>query len=284
MWKGADMTNTHVVLRGSQRRAKGHAVRVREVEPAARRVSVTVTVRGPELPDTAEPLTRAGLEQRYGAEREDIAKVAAALEKYGLKVENSSALPRSLRVGESAGRMKDPLDLGSCTYRSAEQGRLPGRPGQVADPSGLEGPVTGVSGLDQRRVAHRTAIAPAAEHAEVVGDGSTRSLTPSNLETQSTFLAGRASRRTIAIAEFGGAHSRDEVRDFCAQTDRPEQLSNVVDLTMRNDQAATFSSCVVVSSSVTLMPSLNFTPASTSATSSWPLNRRQRSCADSSSL
>jgi hypothetical protein len=63
-----------------------------------------------------------------------------------------------------------------------------------------------------------------------------------------------------------------------------EQLSNVVDLTMRNDQAATFSSCVVVSSSVTLMPSLNFTPASTSATSSWPLNRRQRSCADSSSL
>jgi hypothetical protein len=63
-----------------------------------------------------------------------------------------------------------------------------------------------------------------------------------------------------------------------------ELLSNVVDSAMKNDQAATLSSCVVVSSSVTLMPSLNFTPASTSATSSWPLNRRQRSCADSSSL
>ena len=62
------------------------------------------------------------------------------------------------------------------------------------------------------------------------------------------------------------------------------QLSNVVDLAMRNDQAATLSSCVVVWSSVTLMPSVNFAPSSTSATSSWPLNRRQRSCADSSSL
>ena len=39
---------------------------------------------------------------------------------------------------------------------------------------------------------------------------------------------------------------------------------------MKNDQAATFSSCVVVSSSVTLIPFLNFTPASTSVTSSWP--------------
>ena len=37
-----------------------------------------------------------------------------------------------------------------------------------------------------------------------------------------------------------------------------ELLSNVVDLAMKNDQAATLSS-VVVSSSVSLIPSLNFT-------------------------
>ncbi len=62
----------------------------------------------------------------------------------------------------------------------------------------------------------------------------------------------------------------------------PEQLSRVVDEKVKH-QAAT-SSSVVVSSSVTLMPSLNFTPASTSVTSSWPLNRRQRSWAASRSL
>ena len=65
--------------------------------------------------------------------------------------------------------------------------------------------------------------------------------------------------------------------------DFPEQLSRVVDEKVKH-QAATLSSVVVVSSSVTLMPSLNFTPASTSVTSSWPLNRRQRSWAASRSL
>jgi len=60
-------------------------------------------------------------------------------------------------------------------------------------------------------------------------------------------------------------------------------LSNVVDSAMKNDQAATLSS-VVVSSSVTLIPSLNVAPSSTSLTSSWPLIRRQRSWAASSSL
>jgi hypothetical protein len=64
---------------------------------------------------------------------------------------------------------------------------------------------------------------------------------------------------------------------------REEQLSNVVDSVMKNDQAATFS-FVVVWSSVTLMPSLYFAPSSTSLTSSWPLNRRHRSWAASSSL
>jgi hypothetical protein len=66
-----------------------------------------------------------------------------------------------------------------------------------------------------------------------------------------------------------------------------EQLSNVVDLAVKDVQAATLSSVVWLSwfsSFVTLMPSLNFTPSSTSATSSWPLKRRQRSWALSSSL
>ena len=72
------------------------------------------------------------------------------------------------------------------------------------------------------------------------------------------------------------------------QADDPlEQLSNVVDDGVKDHQAATLSSVIslsLLSSSVTLTPSLNFTPSSTSPTSSWPLNRRQRSWAASSSL
>ncbi len=74
------------------------------------------------------------------------------------------------------------------------------------------------------------------------------------------------------------------VYDACEDRDiRPEQLSRVVDGEVKH-QAATFSSVVVVSSSVTLIPSLNFVPLSTSVRSSWPLNRRQRSWAASRSL
>ena len=63
-----------------------------------------------------------------------------------------------------------------------------------------------------------------------------------------------------------------------------EQLSNVVDERVKDHQAATLSSVVVVSSSVTFTPSLKLAPSSTSAISSWPLKRRQRSCAEVSSL
>ena len=65
---------------------------------------------------------------------------------------------------------------------------------------------------------------------------------------------------------------------------RAEQLSNVVDETVKDHQAATLSFVVVSSSSVTLMPSLNVAPSSSSLTSSAPLSIRQRSWAASSSL
>ena len=53
-----------------------------------------------------------------------------------------------------------------------------------------------------------------------------------------------------------------------------------------NAQTATFSSMLLLSlsSSMTRSPSLNLTPARTSAISSWPLNLRQRAWAASSSL
>ena len=87
------------------------------------------------------------------------------------------------------------------------------------------------------------------------------------------------------IAEYERAQIAERTRRGKLHRARGgEQLSNVVDLAMKDDQAATFSSWVVVSSWVSFIPSLNFTPVSTSLTSSWPLIRRQRSWADSSSL
>jgi hypothetical protein len=81
--------------------------------------------------------------------------------------------------------------------------------------------------------------------------------------------------------------ARSQRSSGCWRGPLPGELSNVVYLAMKNDQAATLSYVSPSSwllSSVTLMPSLNFTPSRTSATRWWPLNRRQRSWAVASSL
>jgi hypothetical protein len=65
---------------------------------------------------------------------------------------------------------------------------------------------------------------------------------------------------------------------------RREQLSNVVDEGVKDHQAAILSFVVVVSSSVTFVPSLNVAPSSTSPSSSAPLKARHRSWAASRSL
>ncbi len=102
-------------------------------------------------------------------------------------------------------------------------------------------------------------------------------------------LASRGRAATVvALAPAGGWAKGDEsykelLRAQSTLHEQMEQLSNVVDGVHENFQAATFSS-VVVSSSVTLMPSLNVAPSRSSLTSSAPLIIRQRSWAASSSL
>jgi SnoaL-like domain len=95
----------------------------------------------------------------------------------------------------------------------------------------------------------------------------------------------------IHAAVFGEAHGIAEMPELFkpvkAGFPDAEQLSNVVDDAVEHRQAATLSSVISLSSLssfVIWIPSLNFAPARTSATRWWPLNRRQRAWAASSSL
>ncbi|MGC2374154.1 MAG: helix-turn-helix domain-containing protein, partial [Solirubrobacteraceae bacterium] len=75
--------------------------------------------------------------------------------------------------------------------------------------------------------------------------------------------AGAAGPGIAAIGVLCGVlHAETILEELRERTRATEQLSNVVDLAMKDDQAATLSSVVSLSwfsSSVTLMPSLNFT-------------------------
>jgi kumamolisin len=211
------MTQTHVPLAGSRRPAKSDAVRVGDVAADAP-VEVTVTLRGPDLPEPdGEPIDREQLAARFGASAEDVETVTKALEGYGLRVEEASPETRSLRVAGTAAQIQDAFRPGLGVYRSAAQGEFRGRQGAVQIPRELDGIVTGVFGLDQRRVAHRTSTSVVTEEAAAaVATG----LGPAELEQHYHFPAGDATGQTIAIAEFGGGYFPDDLEAFCQRHHR----------------------------------------------------------------
>jgi kumamolisin len=208
------MVDGHVVLENSERPRKHDAERVRDVDPAAP-IEVTVTLRGrqslPQLDTSTPALSRAALESGYGASAEDLERAQATLERYGLKVQESSALTRSMRVSGTAAQMEDAFRPGLGIYRSAEGGEFRGREQELQIPAELDGVVTGVFGLDQRRVARRVSSEPQPAPAAVEGLG------PSQLEQRYSFPTGSAQGQNVGIAEFGGTYYPDDLSKFCEQ-------------------------------------------------------------------
>jgi kumamolisin len=209
------MADGHVVLAGSERARKDDARRVDDVNPDTR-IEVTLTLGGQELPplDTSKPgISRSELERSFAASDEDIAKVRETLAPYGLQVEDASALTRSVHVSGTAAQMEEAFHAGLGIYRSEGDGEFRGREGALEIPADLQGIVTGVFGLDQRRVARRgRGVASAASSAaQVVGVG------PSELEERYAFPVASAAGQTVGIAEFGGAYFPSDLSEFCEQ-------------------------------------------------------------------
>ncbi|TDN61258.1 S53 family peptidase [Paraburkholderia sp. BL10I2N1] len=219
------MTETHVELPGSRRPSKSDARRLRDVDPHAH-IEVTITLKAPALPDVtaaSEPaLTPEEFAQRYGAASGDVHTVEAVLRGYGLTTEELAPDRRSLRMSGTAAAMESAFHPGLGIYHNAEQGEFRGREGTLKVPAELAGIVTGVFGLDQRRVAHRRSAQPA----ESMG----RPLTPAQLEVLYNFPSGDCAGQSVAIAEFGAplqsgsflapAYLADDVRAFCAAQGR----------------------------------------------------------------
>lgn len=178
------MTEQHVVLEGSKRPVMTDATRVADAEAQAP-VSVTVTLRGKVVTDDQIPDER----------REDAEKTKAVLERYGLTVDEVRLQPGSVMASGPVGAMNAAFQTDLGIYRSAEQGELRGREGELKIPSELAGIVTGVFGLDERRVARRAA-------AQGTGTGFQGSFSPADLERHYNFPEGQGEGQRIGIAEF----------------------------------------------------------------------------------
>jgi kumamolisin len=205
---------THVELSGSNRDRDPSSFRVGEIDPKVR-VIVTVGLRGPELPGVDEfvgqTMTPEELAEKYGARKADADKAGKSLEKFGLKVEEVSLATRSMRVGGTAQAMEAAFKPDWAIMRSPRQGAYRSRHGTIQIPKDLKGIVTGVFGLDQRRMAHRRsgASVPA-------GCGAGLSpLTPADIEKCYNFPDGDGKGQSIAIAEFGGGYFKEDMKAYC---------------------------------------------------------------------
>jgi kumamolisin len=213
-------SKTHVILPGSRRGKDPDATRIGDVDPKER-IEVTIDLAGPPLPSADEyvgqTLTPEELSEKFAASQEDADKVAKTLRQYGLKVESVSLETRSMVVSGTAQAMEDAFKPNLAIMHSAKQGDYRGRQGALSIPAELKGIVTGIFGLDERRMARRksSAVGGAAKAASL------QPLTPADLEQRYNFPPGDAAGQNIAIAEFGGGYFQDDLVAYCTKFNRP---------------------------------------------------------------
>ncbi len=240
------MTETHTRLAGTRRPLASGAHRVRDIDPNSH-IEVTVNLKAPELPSTAnmpaKPLKLDEFVEEYGAPDDTIRKVEGSLRSYGLHIEGVGPTHRSLRVSGTAAAMESAFQGGMGIYDSAAQGEFRAREGSLNIPVELDGFIESVVGLDQRRVAERSAAAAAVALAPV---------TPAEIEARYHFPPGAAANQKIAIAEFGSplqsgsflppAFFPDDVTSFCQSQGRPVPAITTVPVNLAPLTPAQFSS------------------------------------------
>jgi len=181
-------------------------------------MEVTLSLRAPSLPGSdnmpAKALTHEEFASKYGVKPEDAEKVRHALEKYGLKVEEISLPGRSMRVSGPVSAMNSAFQTHLGVYRSADQGDFRGREGNIQIPAEIDGIVTGVFGLDERRVARRKSTRAAAAPTPAT---KMSPLGPSDFEKRYSFPANQGAGQEIGIAEFEGGYFADDLQAFCTK-------------------------------------------------------------------
>src|SRR5436190_4416757 len=218
---------TPVEVRGSTRsRAKG-AVRLRDAR-ATSPVKITITLRGPKLPDVnAMGTISRSLSRTFRASKRDADKVSSVLRKFGLKVDEVSLDTRSMRVSGTVAQMEAAFHPNLGIYKSAAQPEFRDREGDYAVPRSLQKIVKSVLGFGERKVAQRRpARARAAKSRRLHAFG------PDDIEGHYRFPPGTGAGERIALAEFGGGYFAEDLLKYCRKFGRAVPTVKTISIDM----------------------------------------------------
>jgi kumamolisin len=206
----------YVELQGHHRDAAG-AKRVGDA-PLKDPISVTITVRRrPGAPDLAalslkrsrQPrISREEFAATYGADPADLRRVAEFAANHGLMLIESSAAKRTVRVTGTVGQANEAFKVALGRYQSQEGEEFRGREGAVYIPAELKDVITGVFGLDNRKMAEPLVVRSNAEPAVV------QQTTPKEVAGLYDFPAASAAGETVAIFEFGGGYQLSDIQAY----------------------------------------------------------------------
>jgi kumamolisin len=212
---GEDPYKHHAIVEGSKREPVKGARRVRDADPA-KMLELTLSLRGPKLPSAddlaGEPLTPAQFRKKYCASRRDADKVAKVLGKFGLKVESTTLETRSMRIRGKIGAVEAAFHARLGIYKGAH-GEFRDREHHYKVPPGLDGIITAILGLSERRVVKKRLAAAS-------GEVALRPFGPSDFERHYRFPHGDAAGQKIAIAEFASVYFSEDVTAYCRKYKR----------------------------------------------------------------
>lgn len=209
---------TRVVLKGSARQVRPGAKVLGSTGPDEW-IEVTLKLRRkkplPALSGRPTRISRAELEANYGAAPADVEKVRTVLTGLGMTIIQEDPASASMKAGGPADIVEDTFGIKLLHY-THEGENYRGRRGNLHIPAELEGIITGVFGLDTRRMVKRRPLRNKHKSTELARrQAAARSwFFPAELATIYSFPDGDGSGQTVGILEFGGGYFEDDLATF----------------------------------------------------------------------
>jgi kumamolisin len=211
----------HVVLPGSRRYHRAGAQVLGRAD-AHEWCDITIKLRrAEELPEPVAGkavISRADFQHRYGADTDDVATVESLLSKAGLTIESADVATRNIKAGGPVEAMEKLFQVHLLRLRHGDH-FYRGRVGDIHIPKALDGIVTGVFGLDTRRMTrHRRGRIAKAATPSLPPAANRPWFLPQELASIYQFPPGGGDSQTIGIIELGGQYIASDLAEFAQIT------------------------------------------------------------------